>query len=227
MRAGASDPARRWFTAPGRRVFGGLKSQSTSCSGPQGAPAGTVHVVVGPQVQKNHFRSDYRYRSIRWGGAGGTPEGARHAKLPSNVTGLQEGGGPRPLRHDDAGGEARLDAAARGVELLAGHGRASKVVVQVHDEGRQQREHKAEAQHDRPSRAHLHGTPGVGLGSAAVLYCLGLSDVTIPDIFGSEFRVSDRTIPANCRPLTTVLCGGREAVVLCLQTGANVRSTAL
>ena len=38
-----------------------------------------------------------------------SPEGSGDTVLPGNVGGLEEGGGPGPLRDDDGGGEAGLD----------------------------------------------------------------------------------------------------------------------
>ena len=68
-----------------------------------------VHVCV--------HKGRFRYLD---GGASGVPERARDTVAEGDVGGLEEGGGPRPLRDDHGGGEADLDGATGGVELLGG-----------------------------------------------------------------------------------------------------------
>ena len=45
------------------------------------------------------------------------PEGSRDTILPGNVGGLEEGGGPSPLRDDDGSSKPRLDHATRRAEM--------------------------------------------------------------------------------------------------------------
>ena len=77
------------------------------------------------------------------GGAGRVPEGAADAILVGDVGGLEQRGSPRPLGHNVAGGEAGLDGAPRGGELLAGVAGAAVAVVEEHQHRRQQREQRA------------------------------------------------------------------------------------
>ena len=61
------------------------------------------------------------------GGPGGVPEGPADAVIPRDVGGLEEGGRPRPLRHDDGRGEARLDHAPGGAAAFS-HGEMTEVL---------------------------------------------------------------------------------------------------
>ena len=75
-------------------------------------------------------------------------KGLRDAVLPRDVGRLEEGRGPRPLGDDDRGGEAGLDVAARGVEVLRGALAAAEADVNHREGDGEDREGDAEANLD-------------------------------------------------------------------------------
>ena len=57
------------------------------------------------------------YSGTRPEGRFDLPEWARHAELPSDIRGLQEGCSPGPLGHDDGRSQTSLDHAASGAAM--------------------------------------------------------------------------------------------------------------
>ena len=68
------------------------------------------------------------------GRAGRVPEGTRDSEVPRDVGRLEKGRGPRPLGNDHGRGEAGLDVAARGVEVLGGHLDVAELALQLPEE---------------------------------------------------------------------------------------------
>lgn len=82
------------------------------------------------RTRPESFVSTLKQREV-----GDAPEGPRHAVLPGDVGGLQQRGGPSPVRHDVDGDEAGLDSAPGAVELLGGGAGAAKPAAQAHFRG--------------------------------------------------------------------------------------------
>ena len=110
-----------------------------------GAPAGVDHLQGGVDggALALDLHGQHREEQHLDGGTAGIPEGAGHAVLEGDVGGLEESRRPGPLAHDVAGGQADLNGATGGTELLAGVHVASVLVTQVHHAGGEEGEDAA------------------------------------------------------------------------------------
>lgn len=79
------------------------------------------------------------------------------AHLERDVGGLQDGGGPSPLGHDDGGDQPGLDVAAGSVEPLRALTSADIAALQPHEPRGENGEEGTEAEHDDPTPGDVQG----------------------------------------------------------------------